>query len=128
MRLARNSGEDGPTLKPIAFGEGTDLVQSSVTFTLATNVENLTLTGSSNINGTGNSAASCCSNHRRAAWPWQSGQWRLRQEWGTKWGAGATYAFTPNLQARVDWDRYKLGFTSGDRDIDLLTAGLQFRF
>lgn len=36
--------------------EGTDLVQSSVTFTLATNVENLTLTGSSNINGTGNTA------------------------------------------------------------------------
>ena len=51
-----------------------------------------------------------------------------KKEWGTKWGAGATYAFTPNLQARVDWDRYKLGFTSGDRDIDLLSAGLQFRF
>jgi serralysin len=34
--------------------EGTDLVQSSVTFTLGANVENLTLTGSSAINGTGN--------------------------------------------------------------------------
>lgn len=34
--------------------EGSDLVQSSVTFTLGSNVENLTLTGTLAINGTGN--------------------------------------------------------------------------
>jgi Ca2+-binding RTX toxin-like protein len=34
---------------------GTDLVQSSVTYTLSDNVENLTLTGITAINGTGNS-------------------------------------------------------------------------
>lgn len=35
-------------------GEGTDLVQASVNFTLSTNVENLTLTGTSGLTGIGN--------------------------------------------------------------------------
>ncbi len=38
-------------------GGGTDLVQSSATFTLGSFVDNLTLTGSGNINATGNGDA-----------------------------------------------------------------------
>jgi len=40
-----------------AAGEGTVSVQSSVTYTLAVNIENLALTGAGNINGTGNASA-----------------------------------------------------------------------
>jgi hypothetical protein len=40
-----------------AAGEGTDLIQSSVTRVLDANVENLTLTGSGSTNGTGNALA-----------------------------------------------------------------------
>ena len=48
---------DGGDTISEAAGAGTDRVESSITFSLAAiaNVENLTLTGAANINGTGNS-------------------------------------------------------------------------
>ena len=48
--------------------------------------------------------------------------------WGYTWGVGGALGITRNVQVRLDWDRYKLDFAGGRRDVDLLSAGVQLRF
>lgn len=48
--------------------------------------------------------------------------------WGYTYGVGATFALTPQWQIRADWDRYNLDFAGGSKDVDMASAGVQFRF
>jgi OOP family OmpA-OmpF porin len=48
--------------------------------------------------------------------------------WGWTYGAGASFAVTPAIAIRADWDRYKLDFANGRKDVDMLSAGVQFGF
>jgi OOP family OmpA-OmpF porin len=51
-----------------------------------------------------------------------------RNGWGWTYGAGASFAVTPTVRIRADFDRYKLDFVGGRRDVDMLSAGVQVRF
>lgn len=51
-----------------------------------------------------------------------------RNGWGWTYGAGASFALTRNFDVRADWDRYRLDFIGGRQDVDVLSAGVQFRF
>lgn len=48
--------------------------------------------------------------------------------WGWTYGVGASFAVTPQLHIRADWDRHRLDFVGGREDVDMLSAGVQFRF
>lgn len=48
--------------------------------------------------------------------------------WGWTYGVGADWNITPAVAVRVDWDRYKLDFVGGRQDLDMASAGVQFRF
>ena len=48
--------------------------------------------------------------------------------WGWTYGVGADFNLTQNVALRVDYDRYKLDFVGGRQDLDMASAGVQFRF
>lgn len=47
---------------------------------------------------------------------------------GLAYGAGAGINLTSNVQLRVDWDRQNLEIDGRDTHVDMLAAGLRFRF
>lgn len=49
--------------------------------------------------------------------------------WDWTAGVGADFRVTPNFDIRADYDRYRMDFVgAGSKDIDMLSAGVQFRF
>ena len=48
--------------------------------------------------------------------------------WGWTYGAGAAFAVTQTVSLRLDWDRYNMDFVGGNKDVDLVSAGVQMRF
>jgi Ca2+-binding RTX toxin-like protein len=111
-------------------GGGVDLVQSSITYTLGTEVENLTLTGSTAINGTGNALANQITGNTGAntlngdagadTLTGGSGNDRLLGGTENDWLDGGTGADT--LEGGVGDDTYVVDNTT-DRVIELSGGG-----
>lgn len=47
---------------------------------------------------------------------------------GLSYGIGLTYAVNRQVDLRLDWDRYRMKFTTGRDDVDLATVGVAFKF
>ncbi len=44
-------------------------------------------------------------------------------------GVGASYAFTSNISARVEWERFRVRYADDlKEDTDLISAGVVYRF
>lgn len=47
---------------------------------------------------------------------------------GLSYGAGASWAFTPNIAAVLEWERHRLRFSDSTAPTDMATVGLRYRF
>jgi OmpA-OmpF porin, OOP family len=48
--------------------------------------------------------------------------------WEPSYGAGAAIGLNRNWQVRVDWDRVRFEVPNGKDNVDLVSAGLQYRY
>lgn len=48
--------------------------------------------------------------------------------WEPSWGAGAAIGIARNWQVRLDWDRVRFEVPGGKDNVDMVTAGLQYRY
>ncbi len=45
------------------------------------------------------------------------------------YGVGASYAFSKNIAARAEWERFRIGYPGGQKeDTDLISVGVTYRF
>ena len=89
----RQRAAEGAGRRP---GEGTDSVNASVTYTLSDNVENLTLTGTSAINGTGNASDNVLTGNSGAN-SLTGGAGNDTYIWGKEMGTTATTFFLQSI-------------------------------
>jgi Ca2+-binding RTX toxin-like protein len=109
-------------------GEGIDLVMSSATHTLAANVENLTLTGSGAIRGTGNALDNLLTGNSAAnRLSGDAGNDTLDGADGADslWGGGGAdgFAFTSMLNAATNVDKV-MDFSAAAGDQILLSSNI----
>ena len=47
---------------------------------------------------------------------------------GLSFGVGASWGFTPNIAAVLEWERHRLHFADDTAPADLATVGVRYRF
>jgi hypothetical protein len=63
-----------------------------------------------------------------ATYGWTKAGGSKEQGWEPSGGLGTAIGINRNWQVVVDWDRFRFEFPGVKKDVDMLSAGLQFRY